>query len=121
MGTNIYLRRKVPRTVEVYDETHVAKLSWGWRAHFDGSSAEGDPWEERDGNAPRVGSMDDLRGYLASGDWELVDEYGQRTTLDEVLAHDSFATCDGKLCNTRVSTDDYYDREGFPWSRREFS
>jgi hypothetical protein len=27
---------------------------------------------------------------------------------------------DGKLWNTRVSMDDYYDREGYPWSRREF-
>jgi len=38
MGTNIYIRRKVPRMVPVYDSTHIAKLSWGWRAHFDGSS-----------------------------------------------------------------------------------
>lgn len=116
MSTNIYLRRREPRMVPEYDEVHVCKLSYGWRAHFDGSSALED-WDER---RPHVGSMDDLRGYLDSGEWELVDEYGDETTLEEVLAHDE-VTRDGQLWNTRVSNDDYYDREGHPWSRREFS
>lgn len=120
VSTNIYLRRKEPRMVPEYDETHVAKLSGGWRAHFDGSSAAGVPWEPVDEHAPRVGSMDDLRGYLDTGDWELVDEYGERTTLERVLAHDE-VTRDGRPWNTRVSPDDYYDREGYPWSRREFA
>ena len=115
MGTNIHLRRKEPRMVPEYDEVHVCKLSYGWRVHFDGSSALED-WSE---HRPRVGSMDDLRGYLDSGEWELVDEYGDATTLDEVLAHDKVMR-DGQLWNTRVSLDDYYDREGYPWSRREF-
>lgn len=120
MGTNIYMRRKEPRTIEVYDEVHVGKLSYGWRAHFDGSSMYQDQWyPERDDNLPRIGSMDDLRAYLATGEWELFDEYGEKTTLEEVLDHDKFMK-DGKLWNTRVSMDDYYDREGYPWSRREF-
>ena len=36
--------------------------------------------------------------------------------------HDALveAVRDGELWNTRVSMDDYYDREGYPWSRREF-
>lgn len=116
MGTNIYLRRKEPRMVPEYDEVHVCKLSYGWRAHFDGSSALED-WDE---HRPHVGSVDDLRRYLDYGEWELVDEYGDETTLDEVLAHDE-VTRDGQLWNTRVSNDDYYDREGHPWSRTEFS
>lgn len=48
------------------------------------------------------------------------DEYGDKTTLEEVLSHDQYMV-DGELWNTRVSLDDYYDREGYPWSRREFS
>lgn len=119
MGTNIYMRRKEPRMVPEYDETHIAKLSYGWRAHFDGSSAHGGTWEPQGKGAPRVGSMDDLRGYLATGEWELVDECGEVTTLEDVLAHDGFMK-DGELWNTRVSLDDYYDREGYPWSRKEF-
>lgn len=119
MGTNIYLRRKEPRMVPEYDEVHVAKLSSGWRAHFDGSSMAGTSWNLSD-KAPRIGSMDDLRGYLDTGEWELIDEYGDKTTLEEVLAHDDYRR-DGELRNTRVSMDDYYDREGYPWSRREFS
>jgi hypothetical protein len=105
--------------VPVYDETHVCKLSGGWRVHFDGSSMHQEPWEERDPQAPRIGSMADLRGYLDTGEWELVDEYDEKTTLEEVLEHDKYE-CDGELWNTRVSMDDYYDREGYPWSRREF-
>ena len=117
MGTNIYIRRKTPRMVPTYDEVHVCKLSGGWRAHFDGSSAVDN---EHGDNAPRIGSMDDLRGYLATGEWELVDEYDRVRTLDDILSHDTYE-CDGKLRNTRVSMDDYYDREGYPWSRRWFS
>lgn len=120
MGTNIYLRRREPRMVPEYDEVHVCKMSYGWRAHFDGSSAAGTSWEYgEEGTRPRVGSMDDLRGYLESGEWELVDEYGVQTTLEEVLAHDEYRR-DGELVNTETSVDDYCDREGYPWSRREF-
>jgi hypothetical protein len=104
--------------VPEYDETHVCKLSYGWRAHFDGSSMHECDWCE-DSQRPRIGSMADLRGYLETGEWELVDEYGEKTTLEEVLEHDKYE-CDGELWNTRVSMDDYYDREGYPWSRREF-
>ena len=114
MGLNIYMRRTKPRIVEVYDEIHVAKLSWGWRVHFDGSSAV------MEGSGPHVGSIDDLRAYLATGEWELVDEDEERTTLDEVLAHDRVMR-DGKLRNTQVCMVDYYDREGYPWSRGGFS
>jgi len=110
MSMNVYMRRKEPRMVPTYDEIHICKLSGGWRVHFDGSSVD---QNEYDMQAPRVGSMDDLRGYLATGEWELVDEYGDVTTLEKVLAHDNER-------NTRVSLDDYYDREGYPWSRREF-
>ena len=76
-GTNIYMRRKEPRMVPEYDETHVCKLSSGWKVHFDGSSACDNAWEPRDEQAPSIGSMDDLRGYLNTGEWELVDEYGK--------------------------------------------
>jgi len=116
MSMNVYMRRKEPRMVPTYDEIHICKLSGGWRVHFDGSSVD---QNEYDMQAPRVGSMDDLRGYLATGEWELVDEYGDVTTLEKVLAHDDYRR-DGELWNTRVSLDDYYDREGYPWSRREF-
>ena len=117
MGTNIYMRRKEPRMVPMYDEVHVCKLSGGWRVHFDGSSAEQNEYDE---HAPHIGSMDDLRGYLSTGEWELVDEYDEPTTLERVLEHDRYMR-DGKLWNTRVSMDNYYDREGYPWSRWEFS
>ena len=40
-------------------------------------------------------------------------------TLEDVLSHDEYRR-DGELLNTRVSMDDYYDRESYPWSRREF-
>lgn len=119
MGTNIYIRRKTPRMVPEYDEVHVCKLSYGWRAHFDGSSALEPSWTNS--KIPRVGNMDDLRDYLDTGEWELIDECGDSITLDEVLAHDDFVR-DGKKQNTQESINNYhyYDREGYPWSWREF-
>ena len=120
MGTNVYMRRREPRMVPEYDETHVCKISAGWRVHFDGSSAWDNSWDPRGEQAPRIGSIDDLRGYLQTGEWVLVDEYGDETTLDKVLSHDDYVY-EGELRNTRVSPDDYLDREGHPWSRREFA
>lgn len=105
--------------VPTYDAVHVCKISYGWRVHFDGSSLHESAWDDN-GQRPRIGSMADLRGYLDGGEWELVDEYDRKITLEEVLEHDKYER-DGELWNTRVSMDDYYDREGYPWSRREFS
>lgn len=119
MGTNYYIQRKVPRMVPKYDRTHVCKSSFGWRVHFDGSSAAGNSWDELDEHSPRVGSIGDLRDYLDTGDWELLDEYGCAATLDEVLAHDDWKL-EGLPFNTRVALDDYYDEDGYPWSRIEF-
>ena len=104
--------------VPTYDQVHVCKLSYGWRVHFDGSSMH-ELWDD-DAKRPRIGSMADLRGYLATGEWELVDEYGDKTTLEEVLEHEKYER-DGELWNTRISLDDYDDREGYPWSKGEFS
>ena len=47
------------------------------------------------------------------------DEYGVKVSIEDVLAHDAYVV-GGELVNTRISMDDYYDREGHPWSRREF-
>lgn len=117
MGTNIYIQRKEPRMVPEYDQVHIAKLSYGWKAHFDGGSRAS--WDYDSNGKPSIGSMDDLRAYLATGDWELVDEDGDKVSIEDVLAHDAYIV-DGELVNTRISMDDYYDREGHPWSKREF-
>lgn len=117
MGTNYFIKRREPRMVPVWDMTHIAKTSSGWRAHFDGSSAS---QQERDPETPRIGSMDDLRGYLSTGEWEIVDEYDRPATLGQILAHDDYQR-DGEPFNTRVECSDYLDREGYPWSMREFS
>lgn len=106
--------------VPTYDEVHVCKLSAGWKAHFDGSSACEPQWWDGECQTPRIGSMDDLRGYLGTGEWELVDEHGDKATLDYILEHDSYMYY-GKLFNTEVNPDNYLDREGHPWSRVEFS
>ena len=106
--------------VPVYDKTHVAKTSYGWRTHFDGSSAHEDRWWDGAEDEPRIGSMDDLLGYLSTGEWELVDECGEPATVEGILEHDA-ARKEGYLCNTRVPYDCYFDRNGYPWSRTEFS
>ena len=79
MGTNFYLRRKQPT---IRQTVHIGKRSWGWRFHWDSCDeadyprwCDDDPSSSSEDVLPHsIKSVDDIREYLRSGDWELVDE-----------------------------------------------
>ena len=68
MGTNFYLRNKKPRLV--YDEIHIAKTSCGWKPVFEQHVGE-------------IESVKQLKNVYDSGEYIIVDEYGDEYTWDE--------------------------------------
>lgn len=75
MGTNFYLRRVKPR--EVHDRMHIAKRSCGWLIHFQDSAAGYAESYDDSPEPPAFHSVADIRNLLASGEWQLADEYGE--------------------------------------------
>lgn len=81
MGTNYYLVRREPT---IREAVHIGKRSWGWRFHWDScDEADWPRWCDTDHTLPRpelphgIHSVEDVRAYLRTGEWELVDEYGE--------------------------------------------
>lgn len=75
MGTNYYLRRVKP--VTVHPEMHIAKLSAGWRIHFQDSTEGVEPCYFDGLDAPSFHSTREIRAVLERGEWQLADEYGE--------------------------------------------
>jgi hypothetical protein len=83
VGTNYYIRRKKPTIREC---VHVCKQSFGWRTHWQATGNGVGDWPRWCDDEPTVEnhelpwaihSVEDIRAYLETGDWELVDEYGE--------------------------------------------
>lgn len=81
MGTNFYLRAKNPRPV--YDQYHLAKTSHGWKPLFeiDPKPEDSTPWEQMPAELP-IRSVDDIKRHYDSGNFEIVDEYGEAYDWD---------------------------------------
>lgn len=93
MGTNYYIRRKKST---LHECVHICKQSWGWTTGWQATgNGIGDwpRWCDDDPCNPEpklpwaIHNVDDIRAYLETGEWELVDEYGEvyenwKATLD---------------------------------------
>lgn len=102
IGCNFYLRRKKPT---IHETVHICKRSFGWRTTWQESVNGHDEyawpkWCDEDPSAHypelpnEIHSVEDIRNYLRTGEWELVDEYG--TVLDEWEGEiDSLESWDG--------------------------
>jgi len=120
MGCNYYLRRTVPRMVPTYDETHIAKQSWGWKPHFQAT----EPWEGTD-QRPTILSVQDIRDAVASGEWEIcseeeaitLDDFEQRVVQWVDRQRELRGDDDWEPLEPSGS---YRDAEGFVFDRREF-
>lgn len=91
-GCNFYIRRKKPT---IHDTVHICKRSWGWRTSWqetvnDGTEHAWPRWCDEDPGKDESGqyvsertlpweihSVEDIRHYLRTGEWELIDEYGE--------------------------------------------
>ena len=98
MGTNFYLRQKQPtirRTI------HIGKRSCGWLFHWDSCDEIDYPrWCDEDTDQyvyelpHSIKSVEDIRAYLRTGEWELVDEY-DNVLPDWEAEIDGFCQWDG--------------------------
>ena len=86
MGTNFYLQRKKPT---IRESVHIGKRSFGWLMHWDACDESMWPrWcdtdhscsfdDEYEPKLPHsIHSVEDIRSFLRTGEWELVNEYGE--------------------------------------------
>lgn len=127
MGTNYYIKRVKPRLV--YDEYHIAKISAGWRVHFEAypHSAEDYPYEPCDEERPEVASVADIRALLESGEYRLTNENYEEwepgpdslEKLDELLAWNGGPAFDGRPCGRYPDGEPPYENDGLPGSYRD--
>lgn len=121
VSTNFYIRRTKP--ILCFPEFHLAKRSAGWKplhqANFyaeDGFSFE----TER----PVIESREDIKRYVDSGEWEIVDEYGTEYTYDEFLVYldDNFEYETDETRETHMSTGIgcYLALDGTEWTETDF-
>lgn len=87
MGTNYYIVKKQPT---VHEAIHVGKRSRGWEMAWQHTGKSSWPrWCDEDhmtdsegrylserGLPHDINSVEDIRDYLETGEWVLVDEYG---------------------------------------------
>ena len=67
-----------------YEPVHIAKCSWGWVPSFQATPSDMPFDEQEEANGIyEISSLADIRRYLDTGDYELVDEYGDVRTRDE--------------------------------------
>lgn len=80
MGCNYYLKKAKP--IEVYPEYHIAKVSWGWEPLFQAHPSENN-MPSIDDSEPTISSVDDIKRLVRSGEWIVVDEYGEEISWEE--------------------------------------
>lgn len=156
MGTNIYLRKIVSKeeieetkrklkymteNVKIIDDVrgvitflqdeydryekdvHICKISYGWQLLFQANENLYDcTWE----------SMTDyIRQAIDSGEWEMVDEYGDAYSLDDLnedfeshkdgFDHDSYVERMRKIGNYPYDERIDFISDGLRWSHYDFS
>lgn len=132
MGTNFYIREKKPT---IKKAVHIGKRSWGWKFHWDSCDEAMHPrWCDNDPSLDTcplphsIKCVEDVRSFLRTGDWELVDEYGE-VFPDWEAEIDGFISWDGgKSAYNAKHPDDplrwephepsgYHDAEGQTFDR----
>ena len=126
-------RETLDEMIEVVDHhaVHIAKCSWGWEPSFQHVPAMR-PFDETEENNDRysIASVQDIRDYMATGRYELVDEYGDAIGMEdfethvcgwnEVLRKNGYSGEIGGHVGTGDSLDAYRDPEGYQFCRTCF-
>lgn len=82
MSTNFYIKKVKP--VEIFPEFHLGKRSCGWKFLFQANADETDMFPE-EVERPVITCLDDIRAAVDSGDWEIVNEYGDHVEYEDFI------------------------------------
>lgn len=121
MSTNFYIKRTKP--VLCFPEFHIAKRSIGWKPlHQTNVHAEDTFSFETE--RPVIESREDIKRYVDSGEWEIVDEYGIEYTYDEFLSYlDDDFECEADMTREThlvTSIGCYLATDGTEWTETDF-
>ena len=120
MSTNFYLRRTKP--ILTFPEFHLAKRSYGWTPLYEANSKADDIWSFET-ERPVVDSVEDIKRYVYSGEWEIIDEYDDVKTYDEFIAYmdTDFESEPGRRDHHEMGYPISTDEHGNEWLGAEFS
>lgn len=121
MSTNFYIKRTKP--ILCFPEFHVAKRSAGWKPLHQANMDAEDTFHlstER----PIIESREDIKRYIDSGEWEIVDEYGTEYTYNEFLSYldDNFEyeTDETRATHLMTGIGCYLATDGTEWTETDF-
>lgn len=120
MGTNFYMRRAKP--ILCFPEFHIAKRSYGWKPLFESNGDDEDVYH-LETERPVVHSIDDVRGYVESGEWVIVDEYGTEFEFDEFMRYlnENFRNEGDRRSHRDSGVYVSVNRDGTEWYSQDFS
>lgn len=108
---------------EGYENTHICKISYGWQLLFQAN--------ENLYECTWKAMTDYIRQAIDSGEWEMIDEYGNAYSLDDLkedfeshkdgFDHDSYIERMRKIGNYPYDCGIEFISDGLRWSHYDFS
>lgn len=120
MSINFYIRRTKP--ILCFPEFHIGKRSFGWKALYQANSEQEDVYAFET-QRPVVETVADIEAAVESGEWEIVDEYGEAIPFIEFIAYMETDFEKETARNERLGLgfSYYQDADGREYSRDDFS
>ena len=114
------MRRTKP--ILCFPEFHIAKRSFGWKPLFQ-SNGDNEDVYHLETERPVVHSVGDIREYVESGEWAIVDEYGTEFEFDEFMKYlnDDFKGERQRLSHRESGMYVSVNRDGSEWYSDNFS
>lgn len=121
LSVNYYIRKR--ESVEVFPEFHIAKRSCGWEALFEAYHSDMPCAYMIEVDRPYIDRVSDIKALVESGEWEIVDEYGEAVTYEEFIDHmDTDYDIESKReSHLGLGLDAYRGADGREYTDREFS
>lgn len=119
MSVNFYIRRTKP--ILCFPEFHIGKRSFGWKALYQANSEPEDLYQFET-QRPVVKTVADIEAAVESGEWEIVDEYGETYSFSEFIEHmeTDFKKETARNEHMGLGYSYYTDADGREYDRNDF-
>lgn len=119
MSVNFYIRRTKP--ILCFPEFHIGKRSFGWKALYQANSNPEDLYQFET-QRPVVKTVADIEAAVESGEWEIVDEYGEAYSFSEFIEHmeTDFKKETARNEHIGLGFSYYTDADGREYDRNDF-